>query len=749
MNMLSASGSKFGTAMLSAGKVAAIGVGIAGVAIAGFAAAGVKAYGSFEDKLNQSLAIMGNVGPEMRAQMEDTARSIAKSTRFGADQAAEAYYFLASAGLDAQQSVAAMPQVAAFAQAGMFDLSRATALLADAQSALGMKSKDAQKNLAGMTRVSDVLVKANTLANASVQQFSEALTNKAGAALKVVGKDVEEGVAVLAAFADQGIKGARAGTALGIVFRDLQTKAIKNKDAFKEVGVSVYDSSGEMRNMGDIIADLEGALAGMSDEQKKATLTQLGFADRSIIYIQTLLGTSDAIKGYEASLRKAGGTTKEVADKQLESINAQFDLLKSNVADTMIGLGKELAPTIKDELMPALKDMATLFAGFVQMIAPAVIKSVSLLVDSFTGLKWITEGIAESLGLGEKGAADLTLITRELTRGTLSHRDAATNLADALWALGKRTGLTSESMDVLTAASGANSKEIEAALRVVIDYAYAQDQVTDSTRAMEQKLYDVTMANREQTWAMAVATQGADALGVQSQILGDDLGDLQTDTEDLTDATDDATTAQENLASALQKQVSPVFNAIEALKKHKALLKKIDKDGKRTVDEQLEFVKSLIDTQVALSDIDPEAMRTAMAVVQDALGMTRAEAQGFFDDLELLDGKKVRVVYDIQGSPQVNLPPSLLGHGFGIINTPRFHDGGVYHAPMPGGQGLALLQDGEVVSKRGQTSGDQVGGITIQSMNITVQDDLRDPGAGRRFVERLYAELENYKRERV
>ena len=60
--------------------------------------------------------------------------------------------------------------------------------------------------MAQMSRVSDVLVRANTLANATVQQFSTALTSKAGAALKSFNKDVEEGVAVLAAMADQGIK---------------------------------------------------------------------------------------------------------------------------------------------------------------------------------------------------------------------------------------------------------------------------------------------------------------------------------------------------------------------------------------------------------------------------------------------------------------------------------------------------------------------------------------------------------------
>lgn len=318
--------------------------------IGAFVAAGVGAYAQFDSAMQQSVAIMGDINQETRDEMEMTAREVAKTTTFSAEQAAESYFFLASAGLDAQQSIAAMPQVAAFAQAGMFDMATATDLATDAQSALGLTVDDAGQNLENLTRVTDVFVRANTLANATVEQFSTAMTNKAGAALKAVGKDIEEGTAVLAAFADQGIKGAEAGTALNIVMRDMQTRALANEDAFAAHNIAVFDAQGEMRNMADIVGDLEGALDGMSDKQAKATLAQLGFTDKSISYIQTIIGTSDAIRDYEEQLRSSSGFTDQVAGKQLESISAQWSLFKSRITDVAIELGKQLAPTVKDIL---------------------------------------------------------------------------------------------------------------------------------------------------------------------------------------------------------------------------------------------------------------------------------------------------------------------------------------------------------------------------------------------------------------
>ena len=327
-------------AFKSIAKVAGVlGVGV-GVAI--------KSFASFDQALNQSIAIMGNVSDDMKKKMSDAARQMAKETTFSATQAAESFFFLASAGLSAEQAILALPKVARFAQAGMFDMAQATDLLTDAQSALGLTIRDdAVTNMMNLTKVSDVLVKANTLANASVQQFSEALTNKAGAAIKAVGMDIEEGVAVLAAFADQGIKSSEAGTQFGIILRDLQTKALANTKTFSKFGVSVFDSSGELRNMADIIGDVEGALKGQSDATKKQILLEMGFSDKSVSSMMALVGTSDAIRLYEEQLRSASGITEEIADKQLESLSSQLTLAKNALMDLLIQLGERFAPLVQ------------------------------------------------------------------------------------------------------------------------------------------------------------------------------------------------------------------------------------------------------------------------------------------------------------------------------------------------------------------------------------------------------------------
>jgi len=333
--------------------------------IVGLAAATVKTFADFDDKITQSLAIQGpEVAEKFRGEMERTARSVATDLGISVTEAAESFFFLASAGLDAESQIASLPAVAAFAKAGMFDMARATDLATDAQSALGLVSDDASENLENLTRVTDVLVGANTLANASVEQFGDALTTKAGAALRTVNKDVEEGVAVLAALADQGIKGAEAGEKLNVFLRDTSRAASANAEEFEALGLQIFDTDGNMRNLADIVENMEEVFGDMSDEQRVATMDALGL-NRSVADVtRQLMGTSGAIREYEAELREMGGITDDVAQRQLQSFSGQMSIVKAELTDLALDIGPIV---IEQFLKPLIENVRNIVERFRNM----------------------------------------------------------------------------------------------------------------------------------------------------------------------------------------------------------------------------------------------------------------------------------------------------------------------------------------------------------------------------------------------
>ncbi len=350
------------------------------IAIGGVA---IKTFSDFDGAMTQSMAIMGDLSDTMKADLANTALEVAKVTTFSAKEAADSFFFLASAGLDAATSIEALPTVATFAQAGMFDMATATDLLTDAQSALGLTVRDTETGIVDVTatmenmaRVGDVLVKANTLANATVEQFSTALTREAGSALKSFKIDVEEGVAVLAAFADQGIKGEIAGTGLSRILRLMTSAAVKNKEAYKDLNVEVFDlATGNINNLADIIGDLEEAFKDLSDEERVEALTLLGFRARVQGVILPLIGTSGAIRRFDAALRDSGGTMREIADKQLESFRVKMGLLKDQFIDVAIALGAQITAAL-ETLIPTLVRVAEVLKKGVEIFGrmPTAVK---------------------------------------------------------------------------------------------------------------------------------------------------------------------------------------------------------------------------------------------------------------------------------------------------------------------------------------------------------------------------------------
>lgn len=446
----------------------------------------VKAFSDFDSALTKSTAIMSDATGRL-GDMEEAALNVARTTTFSAAEAAEAFFFLASAGLDAEQSIGALPQVAQFAQAGMFDLATATDLLTDAQSALGLTSKDTQENLENMRAVSDVLVKANTIANASVQQFSESLTNQGAAAARFAKVEMEEAVAVLAAFADQGVKGADAGTKLAILLRDLTTKAATNAEEFERFGITVFDSAGNLESISRIIQQLESRLGSLGVEQQKLNLLQLGFSDRSVGVIQSLLGMSQKISDYEKELRMAGGTTERVAQKQLKAFAAQMKLLRNQIVEVFISIGKELVPVIQEELVPIIQ---------------SAIEGISDAVEWFSGLNDTVKKVILGVVGFVAAIGPLTLALAGLLTATSA---VAGVLGGPAWALilvggGLITGLTvfAEKMLITEAAAEAFRGEMVGASDAMKEAAKAgrtleEQLIKIEQRQIQQKMHELNV----------------------------------------------------------------------------------------------------------------------------------------------------------------------------------------------------------------------------------------------------------------
>jgi TP901 family phage tail tape measure protein len=351
-----------------------------------FAAVGVQAFAKFDDAINRTVAISGESSNKIRRHLEVNAIALSKQGRQSAIDLANGYYYLVAAGLSAKESLEALATVERFATAGAFNLEDASSLLVDTQNVLGLRTKDTVENLKNMNKVADVLAKAGNITNASTEQFARALVTKSGAALRLLGKDMEEGVAVLSALAQQGTKAELAGEQMYIFLRDTQAAAQKNAETWNRLGISVYDADGQMRHVADVIEQLEMILSGVSDEQTKATMKMLGFTDRSVAATYSLLGLSGAIRDYEKAFRSANGDNVTMAAKRLESFVAGMIRIKNMIMAVAMDIARLKAPILTqiankfgellawwDQLSDKGKNVVIIFGAVTAAIGPILL----------------------------------------------------------------------------------------------------------------------------------------------------------------------------------------------------------------------------------------------------------------------------------------------------------------------------------------------------------------------------------------
>ncbi len=583
------------------------------IATAAVGVGAIKAFGDFDSAMTQSLAIMDDTAQAMKGEMSDAAREMAKTTVFSAKEAAESYFFLASAGMSAEESLGALPIVAQFAQAGMFDMALATDLLTDAQSALGLNTGTTAEKMLEMARVGDVLVKANTMANATVEQFATSLTTEAAAAMKSFGIDVEEGVAVLAAFADQGIKGQVAGTGLSRILRLMTSAAVKNADAYKELGVEVFDANDKINNMADIIEDLELALGDLSDAERVAALDTLGFKARVQGVILPLLGTSEKIREMDAALRDAGGTMKTVADRQMETFNKQMGLLKDQFVDVGIELGRVLVPMIQN-LIPMISGMADKLRGVVDVFAalPDPIKktafALGLIVTALPALLFGLGSLVQVLGFAATGlsmlagttvgvAAVAVFVNLGNTVPVLTARLWLMNVAAnaSIASIGTLIGIIAVPAIIAAAAAGfailavkiaeANAEAEDAALAlaningVIMDNALAvndlklayQDAGVDGLRVFLDEMDPAVVKSQEFSKQLADLFNAGRITHEEFLEISDTIAAYRDEIGEAIPVQDDLATSAKDLAGVLQEELDAAISSLGLDKGPKAI----------------------------------------------------------------------------------------------------------------------------------------------------------------------------------
>lgn len=397
---------RVGKTMQSVGKSLTKGVTLPLLAVGAYA---TKTGAEFESAMSKVSALSGATGKDL-STLEKAAREMGRTTRYGSTEAANALSYMSLAGWDTQQMVKGLKPVLNLASAGQMDLAQASDIVTDMMSMFGLEAEQAG-------RATDVFAVAQANSNTTVSQLGEAL-KKSGSAAAAAGQSLEDTSAVLGVLANNGIKGSEAGTALNAMFRDLQAAAVDGKVAIGDTSVAVYDANGNMRSMVDIIADVEKATEGMTQEQKHNALASI-FQQRSLKGMNTLLNSgSGELKKLQGELNNSTGAAQTMADEMDNNLKGSFMKLKSAVEDIGIAISQMTSGPLKaivdwakdlalkfQELSPHAQQLIVIFGAVAAAIGPllwifgAIVQKIPFILKGFKLLGLAFGAITSPVGI--------------------------------------------------------------------------------------------------------------------------------------------------------------------------------------------------------------------------------------------------------------------------------------------------------------------------------------------------------------
>lgn len=302
---------------------------------------------SFQSSMSQVAATMG-VGVDQIQSLTDKAKEMGSTTAFTATQAADALNYLALAGYDANKAAEVLPSVLNLAAAGGMDLAYASDLVTDAMASLNLEASKQNVDEFG-----NKLAKAASKANANVSQLGEAILTVGGTAANLKGGTTELTTA-LGLLANVGIKGAEGGTHLRNIILSLQSPTKDAREVMEQLGLEVYDTQGNMRQLDDILTDLNTVMAGMTQGQKDSVINAL-FNKTDLAAVNGLLAAQgeqweSLAQQIDAAGEAAGdsGAMAQMAETQLDNLQGSVTIMQSALEGLQLGIYDYLEPSLNE-----------------------------------------------------------------------------------------------------------------------------------------------------------------------------------------------------------------------------------------------------------------------------------------------------------------------------------------------------------------------------------------------------------------
>lgn len=322
----------------------------------------VNTYKGFESMMSQVKAISGATGKEFD-DLTAKAQEMGATTKFTATESAEAMNYMAMAGWKPQQMMNGISGIMNLAAASGEDLGTTSDIVTDALTAFGLKAEDAG-------HFSDVLAQASASSNTNVGMLGESFKYVAPVA-GAMNYSVEDTSLALGLMANSSIKGSMAGTALKTSLANMAAPTDKMAAAMEKYGISLTDSSGNMKTLKGVMDNIRSSLGGLSETEKTAAASTIFGKEAMSGMLAIINASEDDYNNLSNAIGNADGAAQDMADTMLDNLEGSMTLMQSAVEGVQNSFGQRLTPYIRgfvDSITDAMPAVTVALNNFMDTV---------------------------------------------------------------------------------------------------------------------------------------------------------------------------------------------------------------------------------------------------------------------------------------------------------------------------------------------------------------------------------------------
>lgn len=301
--------------------------------------ASVKVLAEFEQTMSRVEALSGATADELEL-LSEKAQEMGAKTKYSANDAADAFTYMAQAGWDTQKMLDGIDGVMNLAASDGIALADASSIVTSSLTGFGLAASDA-------AHFADVLAIASSASNTDVRSLGESFKYVAPVA-GAAGYSIEDIATALGVMANNGIVAGQAGTSLRAVISRLAAPTKLSRQYMEELGISISNADGSMKDFDEVIDILRNSFSGLTEAEQMFYAAEI-FGQEAMTGVLSLINTSvDSYDELESAIYNSEGAAEEMAKTMQDNLLGRLEELSSAVESIAMSVGEIMMPAIEN-----------------------------------------------------------------------------------------------------------------------------------------------------------------------------------------------------------------------------------------------------------------------------------------------------------------------------------------------------------------------------------------------------------------